>query len=407
MLILRDIQWSKLLKLYTYQKIAWNVLFRKGDIVKGHIAKKGKRYYIVVDIGRDPKTGKRQQKWFSGYRTKKEAQKDLTRILYELEKDALVIPSTDTLKEYLEYWIGQREPNLSPTTIYGYKAIINNHIVPELGNIKLNELKPLHIQEYYKKKLETLSNQTVLHHHRLLRKALQDAMQWQLIKNNPADYMESPKTKRYKAKVLDVDEIKKLLEALEGDRLEVPITLMLFLGLRRGELLALKWSDIDYKNKTITIQRNLVRAGEDGTELIIKDPKTEESIRTIPISDNVLALLKKQELKQKENKLKLGPYYKDSDFVFTTEEGELINPASFSRMFGDFLKKHNLKKIRLHDLRHTNATLMLKSNIPTKIASQRLGHSNVSTTLDLYSHVLKDMERETTEKIDEIIFDSK
>lgn len=372
--------------------------------MKGHISKRGSKWSIIVDIGNDPKTGKRRQKRFSGYNTKKEAQTDLARIITELEQGTFILPSTDTLEEYLHYWIKQRENNLSPTTIYGYKSMIRNHIIPEMGKVKLPELKPLHIQEYYNLKLETLSSQTVLHHHRLLRKALQDAKVWQLIKINPADHVEPPKAKKYKANVLNIDEIKSLLKALEGHRLEVPITLMLFLGLRRGELLALKWSDIDYKNKTITIQRNLVRGGDDGTELILKEPKTEESNRTIPISDNILLLLKKQELKQKENKLKMGKYYNNSDFIFTTEIGNLINPSSFSREFGEFIKDNNLRHVRLHDLRHTNATLMLKSNIPPKVASERLGHSTITTTLDLYSHVLKDMERETSDKLDTMIF---
>lgn len=375
--------------------------------MRGHIRKRGSKYSIIIDIGKDPKTGKRQQKWFSGYKTKKEAQADLARIINELEQNTFIIPSDETLKGYLDYWIEQREHNLSPTTIYGYKSMINNHIIPSLGNIKLNELKPLHIQEYYKEKSKTLSQTTILHHHRMLRKALEDAKEWQLIKDNPADHVESPKPQKYKSNVLNLDEIKQLLKALESNRLEVPITLMLFLGLRRGELLALKWADIDYKNKTITIQRNLVRGGDNGNELIIKEPKTEESIRTIPISDNILKLLKKQEIKQKEEKISLGPHYKENGFIFTTSTGDIINPASFSREFGDFIKANNLKHIRLHDLRHTNATLMLKSNIPAKIASERLGHSNISTTLDLYSHVLKDMERETSDKIDNMIFNSK
>lgn len=374
--------------------------------MRGHIRKRGSKWSIVVDIGKDPKTGKRKQKWFSGYKTKKEAQADLARIINEIEQNTFIIPANTTLKDYLEYWIKQRKPNLSPTTIYGYKTIINKHIVPELGNVQLKDLNPLMITEYYNNKLETLSGRTVLHHHRLLRKALQDAKGWQLIKLNPADHVETPKAKKYKANVLNLDEIKELLKALEGHWLEVPICLMLFLGLRRGELLALKWSDVDYDNKTISITRNLVRAGDSGNELILKDPKTEESIRTIPISDNILNLLKKQNLRQKENKLKLGAYYKDSDFIFTTENGELINPASFSARFAEFIKDNNLKNIRVHDLRHTNATLMLKSKIPAKIASQRLGHSNTSTTLDLYSHVLKDMEKETSDKIDNMIFNS-
>lgn len=377
--------------------------------MKGSIKKRGSTYSFVVDIGKDPVTGKRRQKRFSGYKTKKEAQTALATVIHELEQGSFVLPAHDTLKDYLNYWISQREENLSPTTVYGYKIIINNHLVPSMGAVQLKDLKPLMLNEYYSEKLKTLSGRTVLHHHRMLRKALQDAVGWQLIKSNPCDAVEPPKATKYKAEVLDIDEIRKLINALKGHKLEVPVSLMLFLGLRRGELLALKWSDIDFEKSTITIQRNLVRAGEAGVELILKEPKTEDSIRSIPLSDGIVDMLEKHKINQKSQKLKFGKYYKDKDleFVFTEEDGSLINPASFSHRFGDFLKENGLKEIRLHDLRHTNATIMLMSNIPAKVASQRLGHSNISTTLDIYSHVLKDMEKDVSEKISDIIFDAK
>ncbi len=375
--------------------------------MRGHIAKKGKKYYVVIDLDRDPVTNKRRQKWLSGYPTKKAAQAELNNILHELQQNTFVVPSTETLKEYLDYWIKQKKSGWSPTTLYGYKSIIKNHIVPQLGSIELSKLKPLHIQEFYTDRLTFLSATTVLHHHRLLRKALNDAKGWQMIKINPADHVEAPKPKKYKAKVLNVDEIKPLLKALNNDPLEVPVLLTLFLGMRRGELLALKWSDVDYKNKTITIQENLVRGGETGNELFLKEPKSEDGTRTIPISDNILALLKKHKIRQNENKLKFGKYYKKSDYMFTRETGDLINPAVFSREFKEFLEKNNLKKIRLHDLRHTSATLMLQSKVPAKTASERLGHSNIHITLDLYSHVLKDMKKEVSDVLDDIIFNPK
>lgn len=375
--------------------------------MRGHIAKKGKKHYIVIDLDRDPVTNKRRQKWLSGYPTKKAAQTELNNILHELQQNTFVVPSTETLKEYLDYWVKQKKSSWSPTTLYGYKSIIQNHIVPQLGNIDLCKLKPLHIQEFYTDRLTFLSATTVLHHHRLLRKALNDAKGWQIIKINPADHVETPKPKKYRAKVLNVDEIKPLLKALNNDPLEVPVLLTLFLGMRRGELLALKWSDVDYKNKTITIQENLVRGGETGNELFLKEPKSEDGTRTIPISDNILALLKKHKIRQNENKLKFGKYYQKSDYMFTRETGDLINPAVFSREFKEFLEKNNLKRIRLHDLRHTSATLMLQSKVPAKTASERLGHSNIHITLDLYSHVLKDMKKEVSDVLDDIIFNPK
>lgn len=369
--------------------------------MRGHISKRGSGYSIVIDIGNDPQTGKRQQKRFSGYKTKKEAQSALATIIHELEQGTFVLPTSTTLKEYLEYWLNQRKTKLSPTTVYSYEVIINNHLIPSLGNIKLTDLKPLTINEYYNTKLEILSGRTVLHHHRMLRKALQDAVNWQVIKDNPCDSVESPKAKKYKAEVYDKEDIKKLISALSGHELEAHISLALFLGLRRGELLALKWSDINYEDSTITIQRNLVVAS---SKLVLKEPKTEDSMRTIVLTPEILEILRRHKISQKEQKLRFGKHYKDDDFIFTKEDGELINPGSFSHTFADFLKNNNLRHIRLHDLRHTNATLMLMSNIPAKVASARLGHSNVSTTLDIYSHVLKDMEKEVSDKISDIIF---
>lgn len=376
--------------------------------MRGHIRKRGSKYSIVVDIGTDPKTGKRQQKWFSGYKTKKEAELNMAKIINEIEEGMLLLPAEITLRDYLNMWIDKRRNKLSPSTISGYLSIIRNHLIPELGFVRLKDLKPYLLDDYYEIKLETLSGTTVLHHHRLLNKAMVDAMKkYRVISRNPLDGVEAPRAQRYKANVLDKDEIGLLFKALEGHSLELYIKVMLFLGLRRGELLGLKWEDIDYDKKTITINNNLIRGGDDGTEVILTTPKTEGSNRTIVLSYNIINIFNKHELIQKELKLKQGLIYKDKDFIFCNEDGSNINPASFSKRFGEFIKEKNLKSIRLHDLRHTNATMMLLSDVPAKVASERLGHSNVSITLDLYSHVLDEMKEEATSKLDDILFNTK
>jgi len=376
--------------------------------MRGHIRKRGSKYSVVVDIGIDPSTGKRQQKWFSGYDTNKGAESDIARIITEIEKGMLMLPSDMALKDYLLMWIDKRRNKLSPSTVSGYLIMINKHIVPALGYLKLKDLKPYAFDDYYDSKLETLSGTTVLHHHRMLNKAMVDAIKkYRLITVNPLDYVESPKAVKYKSTVLNKDEIQVLFKALESHTLEIPIKVILFLGLRRGELLGLKWSDIDYYNKTITIQRNLIRGGDTGTKVILTTPKTEESNRTIVLSDNIINMFNKYKLYQSELKLKQGKIYKDNDFIFCNEDGSNINPASFSKRFGEFIKNNNLKHIRLHDLRHTNATMMLLSKVPAKVVSERLGHSNISITLDLYSHVLDEMKQEATNKIDDILFNTK
>lgn len=369
--------------------------------MRGTITKKGKKWYIVVDIGID-ENGKRKQKWFSGYDRKKDAEKDLAKIINQLETNTFIMPEKTTLEEHLNYWLeNYAKPNLSPTTIYGYEIIINKHIIPILGKIELQKLKPIQIQRYYDLKKEELSGKTLVQHHRVLRKALDYAFKLQLIPNNPADAVEPPKAKKYKAKVLNLEEIEAMLKALKEDKLEVPINLALALGLRRGELLGLKWEDIDLDKGLIHIKHNLVRAGK---KLVLKEPKSDSGVRTLQIPSSLINMLKKHKVKQLEQKIFLGEAYNDKGFVFCREDGEPINPSTFSHWFDDFIKKNNLPDIRLHDLRHTNATLMLKGKVAPKVASKRLGHSNITITMDLYSHVLEDMDKEAANTIDNLIY---
>ncbi|ABB16028.1 site-specific integrase [Carboxydothermus hydrogenoformans] len=369
--------------------------------MRGHIRKRGNYYSVVLYLGKD-ENGKKKYKWIGGFKTKKEAEKVLAEMINKVETNNFIFPEKITLKEFLNYWLENYvRPNLSPTTAYGYEAIINLHIIPFFKNIELQKVRPIDIQQYYNSKRDELSGKTLLQHHRILHKAFDFAMKLQLIPNNPIDFVDSPKAKKYKAKILDLKEIKTLLNALKDTDLEVPINLALSLGLRRGELLALKWEDVNWEEGTIQIRRNLVRAG---TKLILKEPKSETSIRTLKLSKTLLTMLKNHRKKQIELKLMLGNEYKDTGFICCKNNGEMINPSTFSHQFSDFLKKHGLPDIRLHDLRHTNATLMLKSNIPAKIASSRLGHSTVAITLDLYSHVLTDMDEEVANKIDDIIY---
>jgi len=370
--------------------------------MRGHVRKRGKKWCFVVDL--PTIDGKRKQKWYSGYKTKKEAEKEMNRILNEINNNTLVIPNDSTIDEYLTYWLDSYKDKLSPTTISGYKIIIDKHLIPSLGKIKLSNLKPLMIQNYYSEK--DLSEMTLLHHHRLLRKALEDARKWQMISVNPCDLVNAPKPKKYKAKALDTHDIQSLLEKLEGNPLYIPISILLSLGLRRGELLGLQWKDIDYNNKIISIKRNLVRGVENHTEGVVKEPKTEGRIRDLPISDRIIELFKQHRKDKWELQLYLTDY-KDSEFIFTEPNGDLMEPNNFTRRFRYFVDRNGFKGLRLHDLRHTNATIMLSSGVSAKVASKRLGHSNISTTMDIYSHVLDEMNKEATDKIEDKIFNAK
>lgn len=377
----------------------------KGCIVK----KKGRSTYsIVIELGRD-ESGKRKQKWFNGYKTKKEAEKELIKILNQFEENSGFIPEKITLGEYLKNWMKEYvELNLAVKTIEGYRVNVEKHIIPSLGKIQLQKLQPLNIQQFYNEKLKNgrvdgkggLSPKSILYIHRVLRKALQQAVKLQLINKNPADFVEVPKQKGYKASFLDEEQVQKYLKAFSETNLYIPVLLGIGLGLRRGEALGVQWKDINFNSKTVTISRSLLPSGKG---LIFHEPKTESSTRTISIPDFVLEELQRHKEQQEDFKRLLGAAYKENDLICCYADGTAINPASFSHMFERAQDKHGLLNIRFHDLRHTNATLMLKSKVPPKVAAERLGHSSIGITMDLYSHVMKEMQEEAANKISNIL----
>jgi integrase len=377
--------------------------------MRGCITKKGSSYYVVLDIGRSS-TGRRKQKWFGGYKTKKEAEKHLVKYINEIENNTFVNSDNMTFKTFLEYWLDNYvDVNLSETTKYSYRHHLELHVIPTLGSIQLSKLQPIQLQKLYGDKLKHgrldgkggLSAKSVCNIHRVVRKALSYALKMQLVSRNIADFVEAPRRKAFNASVINDIDIPMYINAFKDSEMYVAVILALSVGLRRGEALGLRWKDIDFTNKTITINQAILHANRG---IIFGSPKTKKSHRSIVLSDSILDLLKKQKAIQTKYKSKLEEAYNDYDLVCCHADGKPINPSTFSRMFAKILKRNNLQHVRFHDLRHTNATLMLKSNIPAKIASERLGHSTIGITMDLYSHVLNEMQQEAAEKLDNIIF---
>jgi len=380
----------------------------------GHIRKRktatGYSWQVIVEAGVDGE-GNRKRLYRTVDGTKKDAEKVLTQLLSELNQGTLIEPSKLTLQEYLREWMKTYvEPNLSPTTVDGYRVNIEKHIIPSIGHIKLQTLTPLHLQRFYKDKLNSgrldgkggLNPKTVIYIHRNIREALDHALRMQLVPRNVADLVTLPKTKQYKAAVYDEKQLLHLREvAKQNEDMELPVNLAAVLGLRRGELLGLKWQNVNFESRSITICDNLVPTSK-GT--LTKAPKSENSKRTVDIPEGLVPILKKHKVRQAENKLALGPAYCDEGFVCCQKDGKHWDPKYFSRKFAAFLKRHNLPHIRLHDLRHSNATLMLKYGVAAKVASQRLGHSSIGITLDLYSHVMSDMQKDAADKIDAGLF---
>lgn len=377
--------------------------------MRGCITKKGSGYSIIVDLGRDSE-GKRKQKWFNGYKTKKEAEKALTTVLHQLQNNTYIEPSKLTVADYLTNWLETYvDVNLSPTTIAGYRVNIIKHVIPKLGNIQLQKLQSYHIQELYNEKLLKgridntggLSAKSVVYIHRVLRKALQQAVKMQLLQRNVADFIELPKVKRFNPTILNDTQIQNMLNAIRETSYYLPVLLAIFAGLRRGEVLGLRWCDIDLEKKTIAIFQNVIPTS---SGVIITTPKTEKSNRTILLSESIIVEILKHKEGQEDIKKELAEIYQNHDLINCRMDGTPLNPSTFSSDFADILKKHGLPHVRFHDLRHINATLMLKNKIPAKVASERLGHSSIGITLDLYSHVLSEMQQEAVDKLDDVIF---
>ncbi|MGH4050001.1 MAG: tyrosine-type recombinase/integrase [Clostridium sp.] len=382
-------------------------------MARGHIRKRvyksGTTWQITIELGID-ENGERQRMFKSIYGTKKDAEKEMQQMLNELDGGTFVEDTKITVASYLRNWIKiYVEPNLAPTTIDGYKSNVENYIIPRIGNILLQKLSPMHLQDMYLKLSQNgrldgkggLSPTTIRAIHRTLGKALDQALRMEQIKRNVSTLVTIPKVKPYKAEIYDEVELINLLNVCKGTEMEVPITLGATLGLRRGEILGLKWSDINLKECRMTINNNLVSTSAGA---VFTTPKTNKSCRTLELSEGIITLLKEHNLAQKENRIKLGSAYGTNDLVCCYPDGNIYEPKNFSKKFAWFLKSKGLKHIRLHDLRHSNATLMLTYGIPAKVASERLGHSSISITLDLYSHVTANMQKDVADKIENGIF---
>jgi integrase len=381
--------------------------------MKGHVRKRGSKWCFVLDTGRDEKTGRRKQKWFSGFNTKKEAERAMVSKINELEKGSFVEPSKTTLKEYLEQWIEDyAKTTLRPSTLQTYKTYINNHIIPSLGSFTIQQLQPMHLQRFYNEKLTNgrvdgkggLSPSTVRYLHVIIKEALGHAVKWQLLSRNVADLVTPPSIRKKEIITMETDEITKFLSYAQGDRLYIAFLLAVFTGLRRGEILGLRWKDINMEAKTASIRKNLVVV--EG-KLVLQEPKTNGSIHSVSLPSTTIEALKKHKRIQNQEKLKMGINYQDNDLIVATSLGTPVSPRNLLRSFYRIIERADLPKISFHALRHTHATLMLKQGEHPKIVSERLGHSNTRITMDIYSHVLPNMQQEAVDRFERMFLSNK
>jgi integrase len=334
--------------------------------------------------------------------TRKEAYERLQQAQREYQQGMLVVGPQQTVKQYLEHWLENvHKPTIRVGSYLVYRTILNNHILPQLGHIKLNKLTPEQVESLYTKKLkEGLAPKTIAGIHGLLHKALDNAVRRGLIARNVCDVISPPRVTRHEITVLTEEQAKRLLEVAHGHRFEALLTVALTTGMRKGELLALRWQDIDFANRSVHIRRSVNRFP--GFGIVENEPKTTASRRKIVLPQFVLEVLKQHKTYQDEARQKAGTAWQDHDLVFCNTIGGFQDVKHLRLSFKRLLKEAGLPEIRFHDLRHSAATILLSMGVNVKVIQELLGHSQISMTLGIYSHVLPGMQHEAMEKWDEL-----
>ncbi len=342
-------------------------------------------------------------------KTRKEVADKLAVLLHEQQRGMLVENSQQTVEQFLLSWLEDtQKQRIRPRTYERYKEAIHLHIIPALGHYKLQKLTPQHVQAFYAKKRQSgLSPATIRYYHSVLHNALSKAVKWGLVARNVCDLAEPPRKERFEMQVLTIEQGQKFLETLRGHKWEALYTLALVTGLRRGELLGLKWQDITFATGKLQVRRILSRVPTDTPgqkhRYVEAEPKTQKSRRSIEIAPFALAVLREHRMRQLEAKLKAGQLWEEHDYLFCTSLGRHLNPNHVVDELKKLLKRAGLPNIRFHDLRHSVASLMFAMEIHPKIVQELLGHSTISITMDIYSHMLPGMQQEAVKKLDQAL----
>lgn len=375
----------------------------------GSIEKRGKNSYrLTVSEGFDL-NGKPMIHRKTVHGTKKDAEVELAKFVTEVQNGLVIDGKSLKFSEFTEIWkrdYGSKE--LAPSTYKRYCRMLETRLLPYFGHFYINKIKPTDIMKFYdllekdtqlvrkkgnngSKTKKPLSGKTILEHHRLLRAMLHKAVYWQLIVANPAERVQPPKARKPKRRSYDDEQTKILLENLEllsseDTKYKVAIILTVFTGVRLGELMGLEWQDVDFKNRIISINRSSQYLADMG--VFTKVPKTESSIREIAIPEFIVSLLEEYKLWYEEQKLIYGELWTNSDRLFVQADGKPMHPSTISKWFVKYVGQIGLPVINFHGLRHTNASLLVAQNIDIAVISARLGHAQISTTLDFYVHPL-------------------
>jgi Site-specific recombinase XerD len=365
-------------------------------MVAGHLQEKRGYYHIVLTYL--DTNGKRCWKWIATGLLTKGNKKKAETLLMEARRD--YVPGLDKqidrdmlFADFLEDWLEVVKPTIRLSTFASYSSMTKSPIGPYFRSTKatLSGLQPWDIQSFYNKELKRVKANTVIHYHAVIRKALKYAVKIDLIEKNPADKVERPKIDRFVGSFYDSDEINKMFEVAKGTRLELPVMFGAFYGLRRSEVLGLKWDAIDFKSDTITIRHTVTSCNIDGKHMLVAsdNTKTKSSMRTLPLVPAFKEKLLAVRAEQEHNRKLCGRAYNKEyqGYICINEIGEIIKPTYITSEFPQLLERNGLRKIRYHDLRHSCASLLLANGVPMKQIQDWLGHSDFSTTANIYAHL--------------------
>ena len=355
--------------------------------MRGSIIKRSKgSWTIIINLGRDPATAKRKQRWVTIRGTKKQAETRLAELLNQMDTGGFIKPTKETFGSFLQRYLDDYiSTQIRATTLEAYQQR-GKHLIDGLGHIPVSELREEHIHKYYREKSKTLSPGTLIKHHNLLRSALSQGVIWRTLTRNVAEAVKPPKVSRKEMRALTGPEVHRMLEACEDTAWHSIFHTLTWTGLRRSELLGLRWKDVDLILASLRVVQSVQRLNTG--EFIVQEPKTASGRRTIALSPASCLVLREHREKQEADATLLGRQLAEDDLVFSHPDGSPRDPSTLTLAFRRLTRRIGLDGVRLHDLRHTMASLYLEQGVNPKTVAERLGHASVTITLDLYSHCL-------------------
>ena len=384
--------------------------------MRGSIIRRGKSYSVVVDLGRDPETGRRRQKWHSGYRTKREAEVALADLVGSVDRGTYVAPSKQSFAEFAADWLEAIKPTLRDSTHYSYTRNLRLHVIPHLGALHTTAVDAGVLNGLYARLLASgnmtnrpgaapgLSPRTVRYIHTIVHRMFKDAVRWGRLVRNPADAADPPRAAAAGSPEIvtwSAEQLGAFLDGMREHRLYAVFLLLATTGMRRGEALGLRWSDLDLASGRLAVRQTVIAVHH---KVEFGTPKTAKGRRTVMLDVATVAALREHRKRQAAERLNIGAGWTDLDLVFAAPDGAPLHPERFSRTFTEHVARLGLPAVPLHALRHGWATLALAAGVHPKVVQERLGHATISITLDIYSHVTTGLHSDAAEQVAGLVF---